>query len=417
MATIILLASDHNCGNAAAAAFYLANAYNNHQIKLFNYLNSHLYRFNLQQRAFVDLGLRASHHRLESDIRYGFSVANNGNAIGGVTFARLGKLTRYADAMTTLDPAKLPEEMCIRAQSIISTLIADDNQSVCFVIAPNGRNVPSRLLTFGHKLSHGAANYSYQSRSGGVAAVSNVLNMINSQVLATLIEILLCQAIARNERARYLGNCYGSQIMWVALGGGLTTYKRNNAAHNNNMVWDTGDNDEYHPQISWDDGIFLGNGDNDDHPTAQVDHATLFGGWGPNITYNTDFHHSYMMILSKALEKDGAVSTLDHDLRQGVVDYALGNAPQRHLARMRRYAQTSAERYDEESPKRNRTWNWVGVYQVHGRIFGFQGHPIYHITQFSAAWDGNTSVQDNDDTAENQHHASTRNMVQKCMFG
>lgn len=414
MPVVILLASNHHCNNAGACAFYLANAFPAYTVRLFNYRNNHIYTYNLVLRAFTDNGKLVPNDLFYDTVRLGMHAgADNGADVSAQCFMRLAKMTRYADSVTTFDPGNIPADFLSRAIQVLSALLLLPDPHKCFVVAPNGRNIPSRFLTFGHKLRHGPVNYQYRSRGAGMVPATNVLKMTNEQVVATIMELCLCRAIIANPAARYLGNCYGAQIMWVALGGGLTTFKRNAGPNGANHIWAYSPNNN--AEVSWNDGVYLGDAPNTLHAEATVSSFALFGVHGPNISYNTDFHHSYMMISTKATVNLG-LTQIEHDLQVGVAGIALGGGAQPHMRRVQRYARDAATKW-AGGAKAAREWSWIGIYRYQGRITGFQGHPLYHLTPHSAAWNAVApTVAAGAGAAPNNHHAATRTMVDQCLF-
>ena len=433
MPTVILLASDHRCGNAGAVAFYLNTAFagqlQNFRIKLFNYATGriHQYQNNNVQIGF-DAGAPLGAANLFQDVCLDLGVQANGAPVSQQTFDRLASMTNYSDSMTTLDTSRLSQHLTARAANVIAQLCAlDNNDPKCFVIAPNGRNIPARLLTFGHKLSFDAQNpaiYQYNKRHGGTFQTPHLV-MTNDDTSFTLTEIFLCRAIMLDGNARYLGNCYGSQVMWVALGGGLTTHKRQlNVQHNENIVLNHDpeqSNDPFNPNINWNDGIYMSN-NNNRHPVCIIsgtDRHPLLGQYGGDLPYNTDFHHSFMLIASKQVANRGPndLVILAHDLADPISNTDQGQ--QQHSVRVKRYAQSSVDRYPNGDPRQNRTWEWLGIYCCHGqRIYGFQGHPMYHVTQYSGAWNAPApSAVQGAHTALNTEHDNTRDLVEKCLFG
>ena len=62
----------------------------------------------------------------------------------------------------------------------------------------------------------------------------------------------------------------------------------------------------------------------------------------------------------------------------------------------------------------------MGIYGYQDRIFGFQGHPLYHITKYSAGWNveitGYENMGDNSNRVENTKHEETAKFVWEDVF-
>ncbi len=257
---------------------------------------------------------------------------------------------------------------------------------------------------------------------------ANHLRVAKGDIVKIMVEILLCRVIIERVAVRYLGNCYGSQVMWVALGGGLTTYKRKQSLqHNATMIPDSEDS---LINVNWDDGMSEMSkvGPNPVHPTAELsDHAmNEFFDYGMGaVEYNTDYHHSFMLILSKRLQKleDGKIpkdpkfTALSHKLSDKITNYddTHGNVFEKKVVK---YAENKPKPEEgTESGKVWRTWRWVGTYAYDQRIYGFQGHPLYHLTEYSGSWNADEpSIANNELTARNPNYQNTANLIWNHVF-
>ncbi|WP_437332771.1 hypothetical protein [Sorangium sp. So ce394] len=93
------------------------------------------------------------------------------------------------------------------ANAILGALFRDDE--LCFIIAPNPRNAPIRLQTFGDKLGWQNRNIEYQKRSGGYFSVTH-LTETKLDAAASVTELVLCRYIIEHVGVRYLGNFDGA---------------------------------------------------------------------------------------------------------------------------------------------------------------------------------------------------------------
>lgn len=354
-------------------------------------------------------------HNIWFDVANHFGVAPTQIPIARITQAQLNKVAGFAQlnqGMTTLAPSKVDkfshgDWLSHATQQLDSVELAvrarHPKATVCFCIAPNPRNAPLRLQTFGHKLTWDGAHQrvAYSRKGGGTFNINDFAEQ-QLDLIAGFVEIYLCRAIIRSSSWRFLGNCYGAQIMWLSLGGGITSFKRDiGQRHQDSFVAQPGIN-QPHLNVTWDDGVSIGDRTHGEPLTHSV--PINFN----NTVYNTDYHHGCMMILSPALEAlqiQGALDVGEHELAAAVTagpnQRQFNNADQ-FLKRFRKYA--DARRWDPSSPgakpgyaqKSSRTWRWVGEYHyARARVSGFQGHPLLHLDILHANQTGTQRYMDN----------------------
>jgi hypothetical protein len=407
--TVVLLTSDDACDQAAMIAKAILGGCQQVQVYLFNYRARTLHRAdapNTRTEALrtANLGVIQPSAKKDCDpwrdaARYleinGVNVPNQ-----PLTQGQLGKLAQFASeklGMTTLAVAKIDKywsgQWISDATQLLEAVAAAIPQrgTVCWMIAPNARNGPVRLQTFGHKLSwdgtHGRVQY--QKSSGATYSVAH-LTETQFNAVASLTEIILCRAIIKSGTMRFLGNCYGAQIMWLSLGGGLTSFKRNNGIpRGNTLVVPTGGGAQDPTlNVDWDHGVSVGDRE-EGEPVTDTAQLQSYQG----VTFNTDYHHSCLMILSAELHKvdDGVKNSFErHQLADLItsddVDDQFQNTNE-FLKRLRAYAYE--KRWDlaragtkqaSWQQKQRRVWGWIGEYHFDsGRISGFQGHPLLHL--------------------------------------
>lgn len=428
MRSVMLLSDASTCDNASTVAFYLSRAFEdkeNFRINLYCYINNTLYTYDADNSAFTNSGVLTSQAFSEDVFSLlGLNTPLSQNDEDEALFDILAKYVRYDDSMTSFDFSRLPEQLLMRASSTIAELHASA-QSVCFVMCPNGRNLPARFQTYGHKLYYDNNNLMYKTRSCEKNNYQvNHLKSPKCDVAYVFIELLLARAIVSNPETRYLGNCYGSQLMWTALGGGLTTYKRNqNVQHNSTMIPPS---DDSVINVNWDNGILETNKTEglSQHPTETITSNDLYNFFNlqtGDLTFNSDYHHSFMLILSKHLDKQeqqGKITAVSHKLSDKIVGYTENPLVQAHEMKVVKCAsENPSPEQGTPSGKVWRTWRWVGSYCCNQRIFGFQGHPLYHITEYSDAWNAeHPSDENNDQTARNAHYANNKTLIWNYVF-
>ena len=383
---IVLLISDPNCGQAQLIANAVLRGYNNVQASAYCYRNGSRYDYAINQQTFQvtnrgQLGPNDTFAAVCASLQLGQgNGATMGNSIDEPQLDAICKLTKYSDSMTTLDPARIPAHWLSRATHELGLVVQQfAGDSLCFIIAPNPRNVPVRLQTFGHKLSwnHGVV---YQKRSGGIV---NLQHLVETKIdaVASLTEVAFCQVIIGGAH-RFLGNCYGAQLMWLSLGGGVTAFKRNaQVAHGQTLVPQVAQNQPV-LNVNWNDGVTMGgriNGNaNNRNAVTQQSQLKNF----QNVTYNTDYFHSCMMIHSKAIEQrlladlQGIDSVQRHELADIISGDNSINNPNEFIERLQAYADSSRYTQHADQNKQQRTWGWVGEYHFDQRISGYQGHPL-----------------------------------------
>lgn len=409
------------CSGPNAVAFYLSRAFPGAlDIRLFNYVNNHLYKWDLKETAFVDCGgfggVSLYDHVCE-DIGWSKEKARKDEDEDEDTLFLLKTLTsqpltRERHFFPKL--GSLPSKLGTAAQRAIEALLEGrDPETVCFVICPNARNIPAGLLAFNHKLSYGGDGKLLYTDKNGKTHDATHLKMKKAAAAYAVTEIALCQAIIKMPEVRYLGNCYGSQVMWVALGYGLTTFKRHSGVRSGNTV--VSNNDVVNVDVRWSGGICISEPAGGKQSLTEVLSAeqqlSLFHEEGTYqkvkaIEYNTDYHHSFMMVAPNsdsppleglALCKYAWSEAVGALVERGSLDFS------RKLAQL-----TSDEGHKF----------WVGMYSFEHRIFGFQGHPLYHLTEFSSAWNATRpTCEPGDQAIQNPCFLANQFIIWELVFG
>lgn len=404
---VVLLSCSEGCAQAGKIAKAILGGYQRQEaieVYLYNYRTRVLHRFTPSQIR-TDALTAAAMCELEPsgnpDIRLWWDMAKflgcqppavPITSITGAQLASLAQLAVCKAGMTTLDVNKFDKrgsgEWVYHADAQLQSVCAKlPGRELCFIIAPNPRNAPVRLQTYGHKLDWDAQNnrVRYTRHSGTTFPLTHLVET-QYDAVCSLCEIALCRAIIRSSSMRFLGNCYGAQIMWVSLGGGLTSFKRNLATPHRNTLVVVETRVRPPINVSWDSGVTVGDRDHGAPLIGRTSHDNA-----AQIDYNTDYHHSCMMILSAALDRlrtAGKDSFVRHELADLIVDQSLDSqvGDNQFLARLRAYARK--KRWDLDLPskkpswedKTNRTWEWMGEYHCcGGRVSGFQGHPLLHL--------------------------------------
>lgn len=305
---------------------------------------------------------------------------------------------------------------------VIDQLYRRNGKNKCFLICPNARNAPPEFLTFGHKIElrddEKGNELIYQRVNNKGEFPIDHLRVTIDDAVCVVAEIGLCKAIIKNLNVRFIGNCYGSEIMWLALGGGLTTYKRNSSIDGSRQRFIQAEEKEYNSaEVNWDDGIYFGSDEGGKAGVnvlsyKQLEELFLDYNGGFNLlrslaswcdegvfTYNTDFHHSFMLVASSRTNNLDRLSTIDHKLGGDVFKYH--KRINDYIRRFQKYAGG------------HNKYSWKGIYSYDYRIFGFQGHPLYHITNRSAPWN---AVHDGEHI-ENEQHASNQQLIWLCLTG
>jgi hypothetical protein len=383
--TVVLLTCDSGCGQAHKIAQSILRGYGGEvRVYDYNYRNGHLYRYRVNQQGLnvTDMGRTGDSmtwHEVCRGLKLGQGNQGMNQSIAREQLVALGKLTRQTDGMTTLDMSRIPQDWLRHAGAElneVSRALDSKNNTLCFMIAPNPRNVPLRLQTFGHKLF--SVNQCITYRKKGNKGTFVPVVETREDAVASVTELAFCRHIITSRTLRFVGNCYGAQIMWLAMGGGLTSFKRNpGSSHQQSMVVPGTDTEQIDRplggalNVTWQYGITAGDRDQ----VEPIMQSTYLTGWDP-ITYNTDYFHSCMMILSKdvsdVIGTDGNEYT-EHPFATVIANYGQVVTDE-FLVRLRRYS--NKNRYQGQQ----KTWEWVGEYHFYqGRISGFQGHPLLHL--------------------------------------
>ncbi len=421
----IVFLSDANdgpeCSGPSAVAFYLSHAFPDKlDIRLFNYVKNELYRWDHRDFAlgFVACGSIGGRNVYEEVcLAIGCKGYRDSADEDTHTLQLLQAMTRQPPGpqrhfMSRLNG--LPGPVGNAAGAALDALLEGRApESVCFVICPNARNIPAGLLAFSHKLSYSSdGKLKYTDKEFKLHDCAH-LKMKKAAAACAVAEIALCQAIIGKPEVRYLGNCYGSQVMWVALGFGLTTFKRHSDVRSTNSAFVN--NEQVRIDVRWDDGIFISEPANREQSLTEVlsaeDQVRLFHEPGSylkvnDLAYNTDYHHSFMMVAPT--EETYWFEELS------VCKYAWSEALGALVDKGRAdFSRKLAQLTSQEGHK-----YWVGMYSFQRRIFGFQGHPLYHLTEFSSAWNAmRPTHQSGKGAIRNPCYLNNKTIIWDLVFG
>ncbi|KUI97856.1 hypothetical protein [Vibrio sp. MEBiC08052] len=440
---IVLLANSRTCDNSIILYGYLRAWIENDpalagvQLLYFDYLTARLYTgFNDNLMELIGLNTSIA----DANPNYLQNIARITECYSGLTTnAQRHKFLRaWCRTVETVDGKVLTalrrgliEKIQNNANSVLDCLMKEDKHEyvpTCFVIAPNGRNMPLEFLGFGHKVSV-ATDDSFQivDKTGQQRVPAELtLNFAVNDTISILFELFLCKAIIANDRARYLGNCYGSQIMWYAIGGSLFTtqkYADENFSTTNNYV-----------AMEFNGGV-LNVSDADGFTLDALDLAPNYAYhemtrekyynffdfrkreepfYGQHI--NIDYNHSFMMKTNSIIDEmfcRQQLTYVEDELAEAVAEQTNDNRqavnPLNSVTRLNKHASG------------HKGSSWIGEYCLEKRIYGFQGHPLYHIHQFTPSDSWNNRAWDfeyiEDQTKENPHFQINRAVMLKCLFG
>ena len=351
---------------------------------------------------------------------------------------------------TFIAPGNLVRQLGLDCQKILGIIMASidviaKDANVCFTMSPNGRNVPIALTHVGRKIGPGVAPsglvYTHKDNRltplhkhdtkdkncppGNFGALQE-----KAACAKVLTEIYLCRILAsaafiespqnkKTRKLRYLGNCYGAQIMWVALGGSTTTPIRVKESAKSIAI--TLIEEGGFGNFSAEDGVTLMDGLDGVHRSVALDQESMYalcGGGRKPFEIDIDYHHATMMIFAgEAPAKSMLERTtiVEHHLANRLWQGAIANTTHK------KFIKYSAGKMAKDTPEA-KPWTWVGIYSCStSLIVGFQDHPLYHVTQYSGAWNAVRPSVDPPDakskTALNTNYKANTGFLEELMFG
>lgn len=273
-----------------------------------------------------------------------------------------------------------------------------DPADVCFAMPPCGFNrLPSYILDFSHKLQiNDAGDGLDYVRSTSVEEDDDdditwdrrpAKELApEADVLKALVDIALCRLIFTCG-FRFYGTCHGAQAMWLALGQRVTRHSR--------YLADS--------PLETDAGRTLGVSGGEVKVTrgglqsavSKGNHLTAPPSAHINFAYSTDFNHEHFMYLPDP--------TLATQLKWKVVHPLASINLQQNLLQI------------IENPKANRATRkllskhdeFVQSYALN-KIFCFQDHPHYHLTD--------NSVSQGRSEGKNPHAKGSRRVLEEVIW-